>query len=140
MKLKLYTNISQPNKVKKVLKFLEDVDGKVRSELDIEHPVFIFSTKSFLTGFNYVYIPDFERYYYVDTITAVKKNSYEVHLTVDVLMSFSTVITSSRGRITHSDVIDPYIDKGYSTEVKSSMKVKEIPIKFNANGQIIMIV
>ena len=85
MKLKLYTNISQPNKVKKTLKFLEDVDGKVRSELDIEHPVFIFSTKSFLTGFNYIYIPDFERYYYVDTITAVKKNSYEVHLTVDVL-------------------------------------------------------
>ena len=102
--------------------------------------MFSFSTKNFLTGFNYVYIPDFERYYYVDTITAVKKNFYEVNLTVDVLMSFSAVITSSRGRITRSDTLDPYIDKGYSTEVKSSMKVKEIPIKFNANGQIIMIV
>ena len=44
--------------------------------------------------FNYVYIQEFDRYYFVDDFTVLNHELYEISLTVDVIMSFKNAILS----------------------------------------------
>lgn len=45
-------------------------------------------SKKYLYTFNYVYIPDFKRYYYVNDIISVASGLWRIELNVDVLMSY----------------------------------------------------
>lgn len=45
-------------------------------------------SKKYLYTFNYVYIPEFKRYYYVNDIISVASGLWRIELNVDVLMSY----------------------------------------------------
>lgn len=53
---------------------------------------------------NYVYIPDFNRYYFVIDIVSVNKNLWKFNLEVDVLMSFKDDILQLTGIVDRSTI------------------------------------
>ena len=61
---------------------------------NIIRPTIIIDTRSF--NFNYVYIPDFGRYYYVDNIQLLNGQRIALQLSCDVLMSHADKIRSSQ--------------------------------------------
>lgn len=69
------------------------VDGKLNGEIDIENPVLMI--ESALQNVNYAYIPDLQRYYYIDDIVQVRASLCELHMSVDVLQSFRTSIENA---------------------------------------------
>lgn len=78
-------------------KYLESVDTvtilQITDTTDILYPEIIIEARSF--NFNYVYVPDFGRYYYVKNIDLLDGERIKVRLAVDVLMSHRTAILGS---------------------------------------------
>lgn len=72
------------------LTYVLEYEGSLRTEtsllnpqIDIQH-----GGKSDFTQFNYAYIEDFNRYYFIDDITSVRTYISRLHLRCDVLMSY----------------------------------------------------
>lgn len=65
----------------------------ITDSTSILKPSILIETRSF--NFNYVYIPAFNRYYYVDNIELVNGGRIRINLSVDVLMSHKTSINNS---------------------------------------------
>ncbi len=91
--------------------------GNLREECSLTKPVITFQM-SVVPQFNYVYIPEFYRWYYVDDIEAVNKNLWRMYLSCDVLCSFqdeiysltSVVITRTEDiGIQNGNLDDPYL-------------------------------
>lgn len=93
MSIFLYQNESAQNVVNKVLKNALELKGTLRESCDILTPSIMIENKdNTIFNYNYVYIPDFKRYYYINDFKNVVNWLYQVNLKVDVLMSFKTDI------------------------------------------------
>lgn len=92
MIIKLYKMSCEDNRIDKTsfLTYVLEIEGSLRTEtsllnpkIDIQH-----GGKSDFTQFNYAYIEDFNRYYFIDDITSVRTYISRLHLRCDVLMSY----------------------------------------------------
>ena len=92
MNIKLYKMSCEDNRIDKTsfLTYVLEFEGSLRTEtsllnpqIDIQH-----GGKSDFTQFNYAYIEDFNRYYFIDDITSVRTYISRLHLRCDVLMSY----------------------------------------------------
>lgn len=95
----LLNNSSANNVINKDMTSVATLVGHFRDDVDIVHPV-VRIERSSAIGFNYVYISDFGRYYYVDEIKAYSNNILELSLSVDALQSFAAAILG------HTAIID----------------------------------
>lgn len=142
MEVQFFHNLSDARVINKNLITGETFRGQARDAVSIMAPVILFDNNEVLR-YNYAYIPELQRYYEVDTITAVREDLYEVNFTVDVLMSF-------RGHILQLPVIvdkqsmpengDEYIDDG-SLIADNIMftSVYNFPSGFNSTPELILI-
>lgn len=67
------------------------LNGTLRQESDVVNPDILMEFDN-LPTFNYVYIQDFNRYYFVKNIRSFRNKLWVVSLHVDVLMSYRTDI------------------------------------------------
>lgn len=91
MIITLYRNISAPNVVRKRLVLVDTIEGVLHEPSSIIAPTIIIERNT-PTGFNYINIPAFNRYYYVTGISSMGNSLVAVTMKVDVLMSFSNEI------------------------------------------------
>lgn len=79
------------------------VTGTLREETSIVRPVLLIDTttileyRNVLPDFNYAYISDFGRYYFVTDIVSVRNNLWEVSLECDVLFTYRFAIQKCVG-------------------------------------------
>lgn len=87
--INLYKNIAENNRVDKTnyITSVGVLQGSLREECSITDPSIIIQSDS-LPNFNYVYIPIWNRYYYVNEITSVRYGLWRISLHVDVLMTY----------------------------------------------------
>ena len=122
MVIKLY-NVSDDNNVlNKTLTDEKSIEIKLKSSVDISRPAIVLKSESFL-NYNYAFIPVFQRYYYIDKISIIQQNIYEISLIVDVLMSFKSDILNSEGLVTQSTETNPYFNSGYKSEIKKEVDI-----------------
>lgn len=91
--LNLLNSSAEPNRVDKTTYLTEygTLNGVLRNTSSIFNPTFIIEmTETPL--FNYVYISIWKRYYFVEDISTIKNNLWQIELTCDVLMSFKEAI------------------------------------------------
>lgn len=93
MTVDLYSNASAPNTLyKSITKVGTGVTAQIKGACDIERPSLLLSWKG--TGFNYIHVPDWNRYYYVMSITALPGNMTQVTAQSDPLQSAVSQIFS----------------------------------------------
>lgn len=97
----LYKNNSPAHQIKKSLTSVATLTGTYRDRVDIMRPVVLIEHDS-PVDFDYVYISDFNRCYYVDNVVMVRKGLLEMTLRVDVLNSFATAILANTAIIDKS--------------------------------------
>lgn len=119
MHIYLYQNTASERKVNKspFLVLVMDMDGFLRDESSVTNPIVMLETRASrqriqaegedveasgdlieydyqtadaLPEFNYAYIPDFNRYYFVSEIVSVRTGLWRVSMRCDVLMSFKS--------------------------------------------------
>lgn len=100
-----------------------DVIVQPKQPCDILNPVFTLAYDSSLVNANYVYCPEFKRYYFVTkppTLLAGKR--MELQCTVDVLMSWQSGIKSVKTLISRQE------NAGLSTIPDSNIVIKNYDI------------
>lgn len=91
MKIVLYRNESENNKVGKSLVELASVNGTLRERTSILNPTIEINNNNVINA-NYAYIPEFKRYYFITDIESVRNGLWGVSMKVDVLESYKQQI------------------------------------------------
>ena len=91
MDVTLYVNNSEREAINKVLTSDTLLTGSLRSETSVINPSIIIEYEN-PSGFNYCYIDEFDRYYFINNIVSVRTGLWRIEMTVDVLMSFKDEI------------------------------------------------
>lgn len=103
MDIFFYTSSAEPNSFPKVLGSAIRYQGELRDECDILNPVLTIEGLNPDTTFNYCYIPDFKRYYFITESSVVRTGLIEFNLHVDVLQSWSEQILEQSGVILRNE-------------------------------------
>lgn len=122
--INLYQNTAEPNRVDKTdfIRPVGTLSGALRDESSITDVTITFESESVPT-FNYVYIPVFNRYYFVNDITSVKYKLWQMSLSVDPLMTYKDAILSCSGFVDRNEndynpnIIDKkrVVEQGHAT-------------------------
>lgn len=97
MTVTLYKMIQDEKVINKNLTGVEQstpINLVLKDSTDIMSPVFILQNPTVITGYNYAYIPEFNRYYFVGRPEIDTQNICTITLREDVLMSYKTDIMS----------------------------------------------
>ena len=124
--MNIYQNISENNRVDKTnyLTQLGTINGVLRESTSITEPVLTLEMETVPT-FNYVYIPAFNRYYFVTEINSIRYNLWEISLSVDVLMTYKDGLYNLEAFINRSEnnannyIVDSkrVVEQGYDIEL-----------------------
>ena len=142
MNIKIYHNYSANNKLNKTITLLIEKNVKLKNETNIIRPTIIL-TGDISNNMNYVYIPKFNRYYYIVDKKSINNEMYEIYLEVDVLMSFKEIILNLHCIIDKqqdlSNINKYYNDGSFIVSSKEFIKTINFPNGFNENGEFILI-
>lgn len=67
----------------------------LKEDTSLLRPVLEVVTSSNLSGYNYLYIPEFSRYYFIDDIVSLNDGRWEISAHVDVLETYKTAILTN---------------------------------------------
>ena len=142
MLVKLYQNTSPNNKIGKTLNQETTFEGSLRDSSKVVKPVIMIETNN-LTNFNYAYIPEFNRYYYIREIESYRTGFWLITLEVDVLETYKNQIMGLDCII---EATESYGGNDYLSNSESwvsSVKAKTDIIRFNSglleDGEYILI-
>ena len=142
MDIVFYNTSSERNALNKVLQEGITLHGAFRDECSISDPEFIIESDTNFTKYNYVYIPEFSRYYFVTAVTSVRTKVWRLSLHVDVLMSFKSFIMTSYVLLEESEITaaSNYLNSdSWVSQVRRNTTVMNFPNGFLDNGQYILI-
>ena len=141
MQINFYKNSSEKNKIGKFLSSVLTLNGNLRDECSITSPSILVEATS-LVDYNYCYIPEFKRYYFISDIVSVRNNLWRVSLKCDVLESFkydilnSSCIVNKQQNQSYSNNID---DGSYINRVDNFIEIANYQDGFNSNGEFILL-
>ena len=141
MNITFYKNSSEKEKIGKSLSSELTLSGNLRDECSITSPSILVEATS-LVDYNYCYIPEFKRYYFISDITSVRNNLWRVSLKCDVLESFksdilnSSCIVKKQQNQSYSNNID---DGSYINRVDNFIEIANYQNGFNADGEFILL-
>ena len=116
MTITLYNCADEPNRLSKTLSSGYTpiiANNGVNTELGVTRPIITIIGN--FSGYNYAEIPDFGRYYFIDSITIIRNGISQLNLRVDPLMSYRSDIASLPaiakrvGTEDNPDLFSPYI-------------------------------
>lgn len=125
MELVLYKTADENSKLEKTLSEEVSLVGALKDGCSITAPSIMLQQNPI--GYNYAYIPAFNRYYYIKNITVVRKNIFMISLSVDVLMSFKNEIKELSGVVSRLTSGSPYADRDVLCSVKETHRRIDFP-------------
>lgn len=109
MEIILYNNLSETNKITKRLENPEQLFGTLKEGSNILNPSILIERNEVITK-NYVSIPDFGKYYFIQNISNVKNNIWRLDLKVDVLQTYKDSILNNNALIERQEKdYNPYL-------------------------------
>lgn len=132
----LYHNSSPVEKIGKELDTGVNYSCLFKQDTSILKPVITIRTSTNLTGYNYMYISELSRYYFIDDIVMVNDNTYDISGHVDVLDTYATEIKANSAIIKRQqNLFNLYLDDPkavvYSTEQILTKKFSKTGFKKN---------
>lgn len=112
-----YYNESPANKVDKSITAIAYGTGVLRDGCSIIDPIILFETEltaELMTKCNYCIIEEFGRCYYITNIISVTNDLWEMHLHVDVLMTYKDQLRLQSGIVSRqAQKANMFVDDGW---------------------------
>ena len=102
MKVNFYDNQSNENVINKNLKLITTKDIVFRMAINEKTPMMILHNST-IKGVNYVSIPDFKRYYFIEHIEPYNSELSRIYLNTDLLMTYQDEIINNEVLITATE-------------------------------------
>ena len=132
MTITTYINNSENNKINKnIVKIKDYAECSAITPISIIDPVIKLNDINFNTQCNYIYIADFQRYYFVNNITALNNGLWELNCHIDVLETYANEILSQTATFKRQEYLyDMYLpDTQFQTQSKNDIVIKRFPNK-----------
>lgn len=141
MNIILYVNNSEKNKIGKTLTNDFSLSGTLRDATNIINPVILIEISE-IGNYNYCYINNFNRYYFITDITVIRTGLFAISLMVDVLESFksdiknlSVILLNTQNAGSSNYLPSPV----FRNNVKSKTDILNFPNGLNDSGEFILI-
>lgn len=120
------------------------LQGTLRDPSSVVDPVItIEKTNPVKFYYNYMFIQDFKRYYFINDFRSINNKLWEIHAHVDVLYSHMAAIKSMKCIIDKSQMLGTanlYMDDGsFVMDSRKYTEIKQFPNGLDENGQYILI-
>ena len=103
MRIKLYKVYDEENKLNKTLNSELVLTGSLKTKVSVFNPIIMLKSVNFnFLEYNYCFIEDFNRYYFIEDIEINALTLFEIRLREDVLMSFNSDIKNMTVQISES--------------------------------------
>lgn len=132
-RIQLMRNSSEETKVRKSVSTVKTLSGTLKETTSIIEPSITMEVNlSEIADCNYMYIPEFKRYYYITNIISVSNDLVQINGHVDVLMSFSGQFLNNNAIISRQEnkwnlYLDDSTFKAYSNP---NINIKRFPSGF----------
>ena len=114
MEIILYYNDSEKIKLDKELTQIGTIEGRLFQNTSITKPSIMFDLDTAVFSANYLYIPQFNRYYFITDVVNVSANKWQIEGRVDVLTSFKSAIRENTAIIERQEnEYNLYLDDKY---------------------------
>lgn len=134
MNIQIQQTTSEKNRIGKAISTLYTASGALRDGTSILNPVIMISGANIptLKNANYMYIPDFNRYYFITDIKSVRNGLIELSGHVDVLQTYANQIKNNTAIIKrNSNSWNLYIEDGlFKTYANPHIFTKLFPSGF----------
>ena len=142
MEITLYKTSEENNKIDKTLSEPYNMTGSLRNESSVIRPSILIEIEN-PTKYNYMYIPDFGRYYFIKEMTSVRNNLWRLDCEVDVLKSYANEIKTLTVIIDkNKDYLrtNQYLDDGsFIIENKNTIEIKNFNSGFNDEASYVLV-
>ena len=140
MEIRLCNNNSEKNKINKSLTAGITLSGALRNSSNVVTPTIIIDIEN-PTIYNYAYIPEFKRYYFITDYISVRTGIWQINLKSDVLMSFKDSILASRVLVNNSESSgSSYLSgENWVTSCKTKTDIVSFSNGLLSDGQFILI-
>lgn len=141
MEIKLYHTSSPVNKIGKTFtdETIFECKFKKDSTCDILKPILYIHSENYI-DFNYAYIEQFHRYYFVDNVVIYPNNIYQISLNVDVLETYKESILKNTVHVTRKENSNPYEYNTNSITQYQNEKIEISGLNFKLQDDFIVIV
>lgn len=129
MTIKTYRFLGDSRKIDKTLTLVGSYsNADIVGDMSIQSPIISLQLDSFndVINFNYIYIPELRRYYYVENSTIREDGFVQIQCRVDVLKSFKTDILASTQYVDRQENKCSYQvpDNGYTIKSNRNLTIK----------------
>lgn len=136
MKVEFYHTADNANTINKTLQPIKTLNIIFRQAVNESTP-FIIMNKDNLTGSNYVYIPNFNRYYFISSVDNYTANLVRIDLTTDLLMTYKDDILNSTVLITATEK-PSYFSSNLPTQTKTIKRVVKSNVTLEKENSLIL--
>lgn len=140
--ISLFKTSSENNRVVKTLTDEKQLSGELRNQTSVLNPSIRIESADNISTYNYAYISEFGRYYYITDIVSVRTNCWIVSLRCDVLMSYKDEIQELNVILdnTQETGLSNYLaSPNWVNLVKTKTDIKVFPSGLSEQGEFILI-
>lgn len=138
MQIVFYKCSSEKNCLNKVLESEITLDGAIRGESNVISPQIMVQMNPI--EYDYVYIPEWRRYYFITDIVCYRANAFVVKLNIDVLMSYKTEILQMTGVVSRLTSGSVYASRDLLVSCKEECREFDFgTTPFKRNGTYVLI-
>ena len=140
--ISLFKTDSENNRVVKTLTDEKQLSGELRNQTSVLNPSIRIESADNISTYNYAYISEFSRYYYITDIVSVRTNCWVVSLRCDVLMSYKNEIQGLNVILdnTQETGLSNYLSSpNWVNLVKTKTDIKVFPSGLSEQGEFILI-
>lgn len=131
MKIVFYNTSSANNVINKILTNEKEYDIKLKDNTSIRFPMIILRSDDII-NYNYAYIENFNRYYFIDKMELKPNGIYYIYLRCDVLETYKHDILKCDGYITQQKQnVNKYYDSGYKVELRKEVDIYKSDVSLN---------
>lgn len=89
--------------------------------------------------FNYLYLKDFNRYYFITDRNILYNGLIELYCRVDVLKTYKELVKASSAYVTKTTNFNKLVNTGYDSTVEKELEIISLPITLNSEGTNILL-
>lgn len=140
MILNLYKTVDGDNVINKTLTDKLAIDGFLNTNTDIINPVIPLQIIPNVNvyDYNYLELPDFNRFYFVENIENINANMFNLICSCDVLMTYKDAILNSEARVMRAIRTGDYYHGSSVADVKATITTHLSNVMLDATPSLIL--
>lgn len=141
MTVKLYKNLSEEIAVTKNITGELSYTGTLRDESSVIDPIITIQASN-ISDYNYAWIEEFHRFYFIRNIVSVRNNLWRLTMHVDVLSTYADYIKNNNGILArNSNVWNLYYqDEQFKILNYEKIVTKNFSVSLSPSSQFVLIV